>query len=36
MEKVTLCVQGMSCGYCVKAIEGSVGELKGYLTLRYI
>jgi copper chaperone len=29
MEKVTLMVQGMSCGHCVKAIEGSVGELKG-------
>lgn len=29
MEKVTLNVQGMSCGHCVKAIEGSVGELCG-------
>lgn len=29
MEKVTLSVQGMSCGHCVKSIEGSVGELKG-------
>ncbi|MFC0477392.1 copper chaperone CopZ [Robertmurraya sp. GLU-23] len=29
MEKITLNVQGMSCGHCVKAIEGSVGELKG-------
>lgn len=29
MEKVTLNVSGMSCGHCVKAIEGSVGELKG-------
>ncbi|MEW9049662.1 MAG: copper chaperone CopZ [Neobacillus sp.] len=29
MEKVTLKVQGMSCGHCVKAIEGSVGELSG-------
>jgi copper chaperone len=29
MEKVQLNVQGMSCGHCVKAIEGSVGELKG-------
>ncbi|PLR76046.1 copper resistance protein CopZ [Bacillus sp. V3-13] len=29
MEKVTLDVAGMSCGHCVKAIEGSVGELKG-------
>ncbi|MBT2679570.1 copper chaperone CopZ [Bacillus sp. ISL-35] len=29
MEKVTLNVVGMSCGHCVKAIEGSVGELSG-------
>lgn len=29
MEKVTLNVTGMSCGHCVKAIEGSVGELAG-------
>ncbi len=29
MEKVTLNVQGMSCGHCVKAVEGSVGELEG-------
>ncbi|MFT8322521.1 MAG: copper chaperone CopZ [Bacillus sp. (in: firmicutes)] len=29
MEKITLNVQGMSCGHCVKSIEGSVGELKG-------
>jgi copper chaperone len=29
MEKVTLNVSGMSCGHCVKAVEGSVGELKG-------
>ncbi|MCM3538716.1 copper chaperone CopZ [Priestia endophytica] len=29
MEKVTLSVQGMSCGHCVKAIEGSVGQLNG-------
>lgn len=29
MEKVTLNVQGMSCGHCVKAVEGSVGELNG-------
>jgi copper chaperone len=29
MEKVTLKVNGMSCGHCVKAIEGSVGELQG-------
>lgn len=29
MENITLNVQGMSCGHCVKSIEGSVGELKG-------
>jgi copper chaperone len=34
MEKVTLNVSGMSCGHCVKAIEGSVGELKGVSTVK--
>ena len=29
MEKVTLIVNGMSCGHCVKAVEGSVGALNG-------
>lgn len=29
MQKVTLNVQGMSCGHCVKAVESSVGELEG-------
>ncbi|WP_141432288.1 copper chaperone CopZ [Bacillus sp. 03113] len=29
MGKVQLNVEGMSCGHCVKAIEGSVGELNG-------
>jgi copper chaperone len=29
MEKITLEVQGMSCGHCVKAVEGSVGKLDG-------
>ncbi|MGZ4161337.1 MAG: copper chaperone CopZ [Neobacillus sp.] len=29
MEKVTLNVGGMSCGHCVKAVEGSVGGLQG-------
>ncbi|OMP68383.1 copper chaperone CopZ [Domibacillus epiphyticus] len=29
MEQTTLQVQGMSCGHCVKAIEGSVGKLEG-------
>lgn len=29
MEIVSLQVGGMSCGHCVKAIEGSVGDLAG-------
>ncbi|KJF49466.1 copper chaperone CopZ [Bacillus altitudinis] len=29
MEQSTLQVQGMSCGHCVKAVEGNVGELAG-------
>ena len=29
MEQVVLTVKGMSCGHCVKAIEDSVGALKG-------
>ena len=29
MQTVTLNVQGMSCGHCVKVVEGSVGELEG-------
>jgi len=29
MENITLNVKGMSCGHCVKAVEGSVGALKG-------
>ncbi|MBS4173993.1 copper chaperone CopZ [Bacillus sp. FJAT-49736] len=29
MGNITLKVNGMSCGHCVKAIEGSVGELNG-------
>jgi copper chaperone len=29
MKKVTLSVNGMSCGHCVKAVEGSVGALEG-------
>lgn len=28
-EKTTLHVKGMSCGHCVKAVEESVGALKG-------
>ncbi|OCA92230.1 copper chaperone CopZ [Pseudobacillus wudalianchiensis] len=29
MKTITLKVSGMSCGHCVKAVEGSVGELPG-------
>jgi copper chaperone len=29
MKTVTINVEGMSCGHCVKSIEGSVGELVG-------
>ena len=29
MQNITLNVQGMSCGHCVKAIEGSVSQLAG-------
>ncbi|MBS4195427.1 copper chaperone CopZ [Lederbergia citri] len=29
MDKITLQVDGMSCGHCVKAVEGSVGKLQG-------
>lgn len=29
MSNVTLQVNGMSCGHCVKAIEESVGKLSG-------
>lgn len=29
MENVTLSVQGMSCGHCVKSVEGNVGKLSG-------
>jgi copper chaperone len=34
MEKVTLNVQGMSCNHCVKAVEGSVGELNGVSSVK--
>lgn len=29
MEKITLNVNGMSCGHCVNSIESSVGNLHG-------
>lgn len=34
MEKVTLNVKGMSCGHCVKAVEGSVGALSGVQSVK--
>jgi copper chaperone len=34
MEKNTLKVNGMSCGHCVKTIEGSVGELQGVSSVK--
>jgi copper chaperone len=34
MEKVSLNVEGMSCGHCVKAVEGSVGALNGVSTVK--
>ncbi|MBP2242826.1 copper chaperone [Cytobacillus eiseniae] len=29
MQTISLNVQGMSCGHCVKSVEGSVSELVG-------
>lgn len=34
METTTLQVKGMSCGHCVKAVEGSVGKLNGVETVK--
>jgi copper chaperone len=34
MEKVTLNVEGMSCGHCVKSVEGSVGALNGVSSVK--
>ncbi len=34
MERATLNVAGMSCGHCVKAVEGSVGELNGVSSVK--
>lgn len=34
MEKVTLNVEGMSCGHCVKSVEGSVGGLNGVSSVK--
>lgn len=34
MEKITLHVEGMSCGHCVKAVESSVGALQGVASVK--
>lgn len=34
MEKITLKVQGMSCGHCVSSIEESVGKLAGVKSVK--
>ncbi|MBT2755191.1 copper chaperone CopZ [Mesobacillus foraminis] len=34
MEKVKLNVSGMSCGHCVKSVEGSVGALEGVSSVK--
>lgn len=34
MEIVTLNVKGMSCGHCVRAVEGSVGTLDGVTAVK--
>lgn len=34
MSNVTLNVKGMSCGHCVKAVEGSVGDLQGVSSVK--
>ncbi|MBN8251826.1 copper chaperone CopZ [Priestia flexa] len=34
MEQTVLSVQGMSCGHCVKAVEGTVSELSGVKSVK--
>lgn len=36
MKNITLNVDGMSCGHCVMAIEGSVGKLEGVKEVKVI
>ncbi|MDQ0214497.1 copper chaperone [Oikeobacillus pervagus] len=36
MKKVTLNVQGMSCGSCVNRIEGNVGKLSGVESVKVL
>ncbi|HOO26233.1 MAG TPA: copper chaperone CopZ [Clostridiales bacterium] len=34
MEKTVIKVEGMSCGHCVKAVEGALNELDGVLSAK--
>ncbi len=34
MEKITLNVEGMSCGHCINAIENNVGKLQGVSSVK--
>lgn len=34
MTRITLHVSGMSCGHCVKAVEGNVGKLDGVSSVK--
>jgi copper chaperone len=29
MEQTTIAIQGMSCGHCVAAVKGALGQLEG-------
>ena len=29
MEQTTIAIQGMSCGHCVAAVKGALGQLDG-------
>lgn len=29
MEQTTIAIQGMSCGHCVAAVKGALGQLNG-------
>ncbi|CAM4204452.1 copper chaperone CopZ [Lederbergia lenta] len=34
MEKITLNVEGMSCGHCINAVENNVGKLQGVSSVK--
>ncbi|WP_096186677.1 copper chaperone CopZ [Evansella halocellulosilytica] len=34
MAKETIKVDGMSCGHCVSAVEGSVGQMNGVSSVK--